>query len=94
MNTARSSEENELWKQLASEGFSRIYTWQDAPRAFYPDHTHNELTAHIILGGEMTLSMRGNSKTYRKGKRCDVPAGAVHAVKIGPQGCRHMIGER
>jgi len=94
MNTAKPSEENDLWKQLASEGSSRIYTWEDAPGAFYPDHTHNELTAHIILDGEMTLSMPGNSKTYRKGERCDVLAGAVHAAKMGPQGYRYMIGER
>jgi quercetin dioxygenase-like cupin family protein len=50
--------------------------------------------AHIILDGEMTLSMRGKSKTYRTGDRCHVPAGAVHAARMGPEGCRYMIGEK
>ena len=50
--------------------------------------------AHIILDGEMTLSMRGKSKTHRTGDRCDVPAGIVHAARMGPEGCRYMIGEK
>jgi quercetin dioxygenase-like cupin family protein len=87
-------DEEEFREQLRRQGFSRVYIWQDAPGAFYPDHTHEGLTAHIILDGEMTLSMRGKSKTYRTGDRCDVPAGAVHGARMGPEGCRYMIGEK
>jgi quercetin dioxygenase-like cupin family protein len=87
-------DEEEFREQLRRQGFSRVYVWQDAPGAFYPDHTHEGLTGHIILDGEMTLSMRGKSKTYRAGDRCDVPAGAVHAARMGPEGCRYMIGEK
>jgi quercetin dioxygenase-like cupin family protein len=87
-------DEEEFKEQLRRQGFSRVYVWQDAAGAFYPDHTHEGLTAHIILDGEMTLSMRGKAKTYRTGDRCDVPAGAVHAARMGPEGCRYMIGEK
>ncbi len=87
-------DEEEFREQLRRQGFSRVYVWQDAPGAFYPDHTHEGLTAHIILDGEMTLSMRGKSQTYRTGDRCDVPAGAVHTARMGPEGCRYMIGEK
>jgi quercetin dioxygenase-like cupin family protein len=83
-----------LESQLRSEGFSRTYVWQDAPHAFYPDHTHAGLTAHIILDGEMTLTMDGASHTYRVGERCDVPAGAVHSARMGPRGCRYLVGEK
>jgi mannose-6-phosphate isomerase-like protein (cupin superfamily) len=86
--------ENELRRKLEAEGFSHTFVWQDGPGAFYPDHTHNDLTAHIILDGEMTLTMSGESKTYREGDRCDVPASAVHSAKMGPQGCRYIIGEK
>lgn len=79
---------------LRSEGFLRTYVWQDAPNADYPDHTHAGLTAHIILDGEMTLTMGGQSQTYRVGDRCDVPAGAVHSAHMGPRGCRYLIGEK
>jgi len=51
-------------------------------------------TAHIILEGEMTLTMGGRSTTYRVGERCDVPAVSVHAARMGPAGCRYLIGEK
>lgn len=51
-------------------------------------------TAHVILRGEMTLTMDGCTVTYRPGERCDVAAGAVHSARMGPQGCRYLIGER
>jgi mannose-6-phosphate isomerase-like protein (cupin superfamily) len=87
-------DQRKLESQLLSEGFSHTYVWQDGPHTFYPDHTHAGLTAHIILDGEITLTMGGVSKTYRVGDRCDVPAGAVHSARMGPQGCRYLIGEK
>jgi mannose-6-phosphate isomerase-like protein (cupin superfamily) len=84
----------QLESQLRAEGFSHTFVWQDGPRAHYPDHTHAGLTAHIILDGEMTLTMDGKSETYRAGDRCDVPAGAVHSAQMGPQGCRYLVGEK
>ena len=50
-------DEKELAKQLEREGFGHTYVWQDEPDAFYPEHTHETETAHIILSGEMTLTM-------------------------------------
>jgi mannose-6-phosphate isomerase-like protein (cupin superfamily) len=81
-------------QQLEAEGFSHTFIWQDGAHAFYPDHTHAGLTAHIILDGEMSLEMRGQSRTYRTGERCDVPAGAVHSARMGASGCRYLIGEK
>jgi mannose-6-phosphate isomerase-like protein (cupin superfamily) len=83
-----------LEEQLRSEGFVHTYVWQDGPHANYPDHTHPTETAHIILEGEMTLTTGGASQTFRAGDRCDVPAGAVHSARMGPLGCRYLIGER
>jgi quercetin dioxygenase-like cupin family protein len=86
--------ESESRKQLSAEGFVHTYVWQDGPQAHYSDHTHAGLTAHVILDGEMTLTMDGKSETYRVGDRCDVPAGAIHSAKMGPKGCRYLVGER
>jgi hypothetical protein len=86
--------EAELQRQLAAEGFADTYVWQDGPQASYSDHTHARLTAHIILDGEMTLTMAGKSQTFHAGDRCDVPAGAVHSAQMGPKGCRYLVGER
>ncbi|MGB9467531.1 MAG: cupin domain-containing protein [Candidatus Acidiferrum sp.] len=87
-------DERELAKQLERDGFGHTYVWQDEPNEFYPEHTHESETAHIILSGEMTLTMDGRTETYRVGGRCDVPSGAVHSAKMGPTGCRYLIGER
>jgi mannose-6-phosphate isomerase-like protein (cupin superfamily) len=87
-------DEKALAAGLNEEGFRHTYVWQDGPDAFYPDHKHNAETAHIILSGEMTLMLDGEAKTYRTGDRCDVPAGAKHSARMGPRGCRYLIGER
>ena len=86
--------EKELATQLEREGFGHTYVWEDRPNVFYPEHTHETETAHTILSGEMTLTMSAQANTYREGERCDVPAGALHAAKIGPRGCSYLIGER
>ncbi len=86
--------QRELEDQLRREGFSHIYVWRDGPNMHYSDHTHATLSAHIILDGEMTLTMNGKTRTYRADERCDVPAGTVHSAKMGPDGCRYIIGER
>jgi mannose-6-phosphate isomerase-like protein (cupin superfamily) len=83
-----------LERQLHREGFLHTYVWQDGPNAFYSDHTHPVETAHIILEGEMTLTQSAASQTYGAGERCDVPAGRLHTAKMGPRGCRYLIGEK
>jgi hypothetical protein len=65
--------EEEFKEQLRRQGFSRVFVWQDRASAFYPEHTHDGLTAHIILDGEMTLSMRGVTKTYHVGGAVTFP---------------------
>ena len=84
----------QLEKQLHGEGFRHTFVWEDGPDCRYANHIHAVETAHIILEGEMTLTMDGRSDTYRAGERCDVPAGAVHAARVGPGGCRYLIGEK
>lgn len=91
--------EKVLEERLQSEGFRRTYVWQDGPDVFYPEHTHATETTHIILDGEMTLTMNGGTRnggtrTYRPGERCDVPASAKHSARMGLNGCRYLIGER
>ena len=88
------TDQKSLERQLHGEGFLRTYVWQDAPNAFYSDHTHAVETAHIILDGEMTLTQGGETRTFGPGERCDVPGGAVHSAKMGPRGCKYLIGEK
>jgi mannose-6-phosphate isomerase-like protein (cupin superfamily) len=79
---------------LRKEGFSGIFIHRDRPHAYYPDHTHRGITAHIVLEGRITVTSGGRTVTYGPGERFDVPAGALHSAKIGPEGCLYMIGEK
>jgi hypothetical protein len=81
-------------KNCTEKGFCKPMCGKMPPGTLYPEHTHTQETAHIILSGEMTLTMNGRTMTYRAGGRCDVRAGTVHSAKMGPQGCRYLIGER
>jgi mannose-6-phosphate isomerase-like protein (cupin superfamily) len=86
--------EQQLAEELCREGFSHTYVWEDGPNMFYAQHTHAMETTHIILRGEMTLTIEGKSQTFGVGERCDVAAGAMHSAKMGASGCRYLIGER
>ena len=78
----------DLEKHLRSEGFTHTYVWEDGPGAFYPDHAHPGATAHVILDGEMTVTLQGKTDTYRVGDRLDVPAHTVQSARMGSKGCR------
>jgi mannose-6-phosphate isomerase-like protein (cupin superfamily) len=88
------ADQKSLERQLHGEGFLHTYVWQDGPNAFYPDHTHTVETAHIILEGEMTLMQDGKTRTFVAGERCDVLARVAHSAKMGPHGCKYLIGEK
>jgi quercetin dioxygenase-like cupin family protein len=73
---------HELEIRLHAEGFQHTYVCEDGPDRHYSDHTHPVETAHIILEGEMTLTMDGRNTIYRASERCDVPAGCMHAARM------------
>ncbi|CAG8322845.1 unnamed protein product [Penicillium salamii] len=84
-------------------GFQHIFTWTDGGNAHYSPHTHTGLTTHLIRRGSLTITYpEDNAKlhsgqvkkeTFRVGERVDVPAGKVHEVWIGDEGCEYVIGE-
>ncbi len=78
---------------LKHEGFGNVYVQEDGPHKFYPEHTHETKVAHVILEGQMALTSEGETHTLKEGDRFDVPANAVHFAKIGPKGCRYLVGE-
>jgi mannose-6-phosphate isomerase-like protein (cupin superfamily) len=86
-------DEQQLTKQLLEEGFDDVYVWEDGPNVYYPEHRHPGVSAHIILEGEMTVSLDGQERTYKPGERFDVPAKTIHTARMGPEGCKYLVGE-
>ncbi|KAJ5510646.1 hypothetical protein PEX1_015030 [Penicillium expansum] len=84
-------------------GFRHIFTWTDGSNAHYSPHSHSGLTTHLIRRGSLTITYpEDNAKlhngevikeTFRVGERVDVPAGKIHEVWIGNEGCEYVIGE-
>jgi hypothetical protein len=65
--------------------------------AHYSPHSHQGLTTHLIIKGQLTITYPkekdSEKKTYGVGDRIDVDADRVHEVWVGPEGCTYVIGE-
>lgn len=72
--------------------------------AYYPPHSHSSVTTHLIRRGTFTISYpedntaanhsnEAKKETFGVGDRIDVPAGKLHEVWIGQEGCEYVIGE-
>ncbi len=79
---------------LVQEGFSDIDEWHDAPGIFYPSHEHDGITAHIVVGGSIFITIDGVEKEYCPGDRFDIPAHVAHSVRMGSEGCTYIFGEK
>ncbi|CAL5866108.1 uncharacterized protein PFLUO_LOCUS315 [Penicillium psychrofluorescens] len=88
---------------VRSWGFRHVFTWEDGSNSHYSPHSHGGLTTHLIRRGSFTITypednanLRGGEvtkETFGVGARIDVPAGKLHEVWIGDQGCEYVIGE-
>ncbi|KAK7729626.1 hypothetical protein SLS57_002114 [Botryosphaeria dothidea] len=67
------------------------------PNAHYPPHSHNGLTTHLIIDGELTITYPSDQtptkETFGPGSRLDVDVKRVHEVWVGDKGCTYVIGE-
>ena len=61
-------DEQQLTKQLQDEGFDDVYVWEDGPDMNYPPHQHPDVSAHIILAGEMTVTARWANPHLQTGR--------------------------
>jgi hypothetical protein len=72
--------------------------------AHYPPHAHAGVTTHLIRRGSLTITYPEDNnaavhnghivkETFGVGSRIDVPAGKLHEVWIGSEGCEYVIGE-
>ena len=64
--------------------------------SYYSPHAHDELSAHLVLEGEMTVlfhdEKEAGKRSYGPGERVDIGIGRLHEVWIGKDGCVSVIG--
>ncbi|KAL0257250.1 hypothetical protein SLS55_008060 [Diplodia seriata] len=89
--------QREAEKEVRGWGFRHVFTWSDGPNAHYPPHSHNGLTTHLIVDGELTITypkdQSPTKETFGPGARLDVDAKRIHEVWVGDTGCTYVIGE-
>jgi quercetin dioxygenase-like cupin family protein len=84
----------EIFEILKKESFKRIYAWEDYPGSYYPDHTHEFYSAHVVLDGKIKIRTNDGEFEFVEGDRFDVEKGEKHSAKVGPNGCIYIVGEK
>lgn len=84
--------EKQWIEQLTKEGYKNVAVCPNGPNTEFPEHTHEQQTAHVILTGELMLVGKDGMKTMKLGERFDIPAGTTHTATCGPDGCTFVVG--
>jgi quercetin dioxygenase-like cupin family protein len=52
-----------------------------------PEHTHHQEQLGVVVRGELTLTIAGDTLLRRPGDLWVIPGGVPHSVVVGPEGC-------
>lgn len=78
---------------LARDGYEAREGSQPADHV-NPTHAHDFDARVLVLDGAITIEFADGPVHYTAGKFCDVPAGTMHAERVGPGGVRYLAGRR
>ena len=87
--------ESELREIYRQEGL-HPYAWSNGPGDTYAPHVHSYHKVLYVVRGSITwlLPERGEEITTRAGDRLDLPAGIIHAARVGPEGVTCLEGHQ
>ena len=57
------------------------------PDAVAPDHHHDEQQIAIVLAGELTFTVGGETRVMHAGECVVIPSNVAHGGFAGPEGC-------
>lgn len=80
--------------RLRADGYGEIETKQLAAGTHNAAHDHPYDVHAMVLDGEITLTVEGESRAYRTGDVFTMAAGCRHAEQIGEDGVRYLVGRR
>ncbi|MEK7183681.1 MAG: cupin domain-containing protein [Patescibacteria group bacterium] len=80
--------------RLLRDGYTVIHEYDDRAGEEFPDHTHDTNQILIVIRGDLVIHMDGSDSTLKPGDELFFPPQKVHAVKIGPDGCFYLVGEK
>ena len=79
---------------LRSEGFANIETKQLPPAGRNTGHAHPFEVRALVLDGQISLTVAGEARTYRKGEVFTMATGCEHTEEVGEEGVRYLVGRR
>ena len=80
--------------RLQKEGYQLIHQYDDPPSEEFPDHDHPGDQLMIVLEGSIAVAMNGENHLLAPGDELYVPAHMTHRAKVGPKGCKYIVGEK
>jgi quercetin dioxygenase-like cupin family protein len=80
--------------RLKAEGYPEIRTNELPPGRHNAEHSHPFDVLALVLEGDITLTVDGAARTYRKGDEFSMKAGCAHVEDAGPQGVKYLVGRR
>ena len=88
----------EEWKtQLGKEQFGQLWMHEDPPGHVYEEHSHPIDTVYVVFKGAMVVWLtqaEAQEHPVGEGERLDIAKHVSHRAKIGPAGCKFLIGCR
>jgi quercetin dioxygenase-like cupin family protein len=85
--------DREIIKSLEEIGFREVHIVDfPKPNQVIEQHTHDSLTIHVMLEGEISLIDNKGTVLLKKGDRYEIPAGTTHTAICGPNGCKFIVG--
>ena len=81
-------------QRLRREGYIEGDAKYLEPGMINAAHDHACDICALVVDGEIALTVEGVETCYRPGEVFAMPAGCVHAEKIGAAGVRYIIGRR
>lgn len=80
--------------KLTDEGYKDLTVWEVGPDTDFGQNTHDQVTVHVILKGELTMTDIHESITLYEGDQFEIPAGTTHSAMCGPDGLKMIVGTK
>jgi|SRR5580700_5035295 quercetin dioxygenase-like cupin family protein len=85
---------SEFESELRDQGFPTVLTREWAPHAVVDRHSHPFDANALIVRGEMWLTVGETTRHLSRGDTFQIPAGAAHEERYGPEGATYWVGRR
>ncbi len=79
---------------LRAQGYQVIASVEQPPGYARGEHVHPFDACALIVAGDFTITVDGQSRHYGVGDVLRLPAGTVHAESAGSQGVHYRAGRR